>query len=57
MNKKTQKAYNDLLAKLNEVSHPDKLSPPEYFELLEEFSGHLDCCMECYREEHKGDFE
>lgn len=35
----------------------EHLPAPDYFDVLEELAGHLQCLIDCYKEEHREDFE
>ena len=50
MTANTQKAYNESVNKIAEVG--TKLSPGEWYDFLDDLTGHLKALMDCYREEH-----
>ncbi len=55
MTTNTQKAVTEAQSSIAEISKP--LRGLDYFEFLEEIQSHVQCLMDCYRDEHREDFE
>jgi len=51
----TEKAVRDAMRAIDVNAKP--LRGTDYFEYLEELAGRIDSYIDCYREEHPGDFE
>ena len=51
MNKKTSSIYNELQ---NEISRKTaSLSPGDYKEVLDELAAHIECLIDCWKEENE----
>lgn len=55
MSDQSLKAFNEARDAMEKAC--EHLRGADYFEFLEELSGHLECLIDCYKEEHPEDFE
>lgn len=55
MTKEAEAARNEIMEVFDRVV--EKLPPIDYYELMEEIQGALQCRMDCVKEENPGDFE
>lgn len=57
MSPSVQKAVTDFQTEIGEIARKHKVEGAEWFEYLEEAAGHIECLIDCYKEEHREDFE
>lgn len=55
MTKKTEKLYHELQSLIADKCM--SIKGVDYFDLLEELASHIQCLIDCYKDEHREDFE
>jgi len=54
MTPETEAAYTKAQEEIGKISEP--LKGTDYFEFLEELASHLECLIDCYKDEHPEEF-